>query len=268
MAKGASIVQQGVSVEDAIDAQKVLDTRWKYFEIYKEVEVSFPTMVDLTSYNFTLYEHRLGFVPFFEVFSITANAHIAKFNTAGGPNVTNLSVIGGIVSDKDRIYFFGLYLNDDGFSKSRVLIRIYNVDAAKEYQAPLVNVKPNRASRKSSIGAKVIQHGDLNVAKSSELSDYTLTTRGKPLAIQRVGVASSDTSTGFVVKVDHNMGTLPIFLAAPIKLDRSIIGALNPDFVPFLATATTSNLTFSGAQAALIGVFSYIIFKELAEVST
>jgi len=267
MANGITISQQGINVDDALDSQKVLDTRWRYFEIYKEIEISVPNIVNFTSPTIALYTHNLGFVPFFEIYNITTGGYIAPFSGSGGPGVKDWSITGGIVSDKNSIFRFGLYQTTDGYSDCRLLIRIYNVDATQEYTAPLVVANPYQAGKKAKYGVKVTQKQDPDMMRNQELSNFTLNTEGKSLAIQKIGVIAADTNTGFVAKIDHNMGNLPIYLTAYMKLDKSMVSALNPDFVPVRATADRKYLTFSGVQAALIANFTYIIFKELAETA-
>lgn len=263
MANGLTISQQGINVDDALDSQKVLDTRWRYFEIYKELEVSLDTVT--SGKRYVVFEHGLGFVPFFDMYDIAGDAYIAPVTQFGGPNIKDWTFSGGLVATTSQIAFVGTFSGT--FSNKKYLLRIYNVNAAEEYEAPLVVANPYQSGKKPKYGMKVTQKADNDMMRNTELSNFTLNTEGKALSIQKVGVIAADTNTGFKAKITHNMGNLPIYLMAYMSLDKSMVGALNPGFVPVLASATKAALTFTGAQSSLIANFTYIVFKELAETA-
>jgi hypothetical protein len=265
MIRGIAISQEGVDVTRALDAQKVLDTRWKYLETYKEVEVSVENLAAGANKTVPLFEHGLGFVPFFDCYDITAGAYIAPISYSGGPNIKDWAITAGLVSDKQKVFFFGF--NSTNYTGHKLLITIYNLDAAKEFQAPNVRAGINQVGRRSRYGVKVTQRADNDSMRDPELSHFTLNTNGKALAIQKIGTVAADTNTGFNAVVNHGLGNLPIFLSAFMRLDKSLISALNPQFIPVLTTADRNILTFRGAQAALIANLAYIVFKELAEES-
>ncbi len=263
MADGLTISQQGIDVDDALDSQKVLDTRWRYFEIYKELEISLDTVT--SGKRYVVFEHGLGFVPFFDMYDIAGDVYIAPVTQFGGPNIKDWTFSGGLVATSTQIAFVGTF--SGSFSGKKVILRIYNVNAAEEYEAPLVVANPYQAGKKPKYGMKVTQKSDNDMMRNPELSNFTLNTEGKTLAIQKISSVATDTNTGFTARITHNMGNLPIFLTAYMTLDKSMVGALNPSFIPVLATATKTTLTFRGAQASLIANFAYIVFKELAETA-
>lgn len=263
MTNGLTISQQGIDVDDALDSQKVLDTRWRYFEIYKELEISLGTVTSGTTY--VVFEHGLGFVPFFDMYDIAGDVYIAPVTQFGGPGIKDWTFTGGLVATTTQIAFVGTWTGS--FSNKKVILRIYNVNAAEEYEAPLVTANPYQAGKKPAYGMKITQKPDDDMMRNPELSNFTLNTEGKTLSIQKIGTVAADTNTGFLAKIDHKMGNLPIFMAAYMRLDKSMISALNPSFVPFLSKTTPTSLTFRGAQASLIANISYVIFKELAETA-
>lgn len=253
MTNGITISQEGIDVSQALDSQKVLDSRWRYFEIAQEKIVSLGT---ITSGKTTeIYSHNLGFLPAFSCYDIATGTYIQ----------------GGLRSDKTKIYFDGFF-NDTyydppsgtwlpTYSNHKVLLIIYSVPITEEYFAPIEKTLPLKTASPSKVGVKITTSN----FRQQELSKYTLNTQSKSLAIQKTGVVLANSGTNFLAVIQHNIGNPPIYLATQAEPRLTYITAFSPTFVPVISYADGRTLTFRGAQSVLIGTFAYIIFKELAD---
>jgi hypothetical protein len=130
MTKGILITQEGIDVSEAYDSQKVLDTRWKGFEIEREVVFTMPNLVQ-SSGTQEIYRHNLGFLPAFDIYDTVLGSYILEPDFDGN----------GCVSDTNRIFFQSFY-NDDGWSGHKCILRIFNLDPTQEYVAPIVKTLP------------------------------------------------------------------------------------------------------------------------------
>lgn len=262
MTSGIAISQQGIDIKDAVDAQIILDSRWRYFDIYEEVEVRLGNISNSNSY--VLYEHKLGFVPFFDCYNITNNTYMTEFNGQGGPSINTWSVVGGLMADANKIFYWGVHSGAQ-YANTTVLLRIYNVNSTQEYKAPVVSTQLKQISKPSKYGAKVSGLPNKNSMRDPEISHYTLNTQSKSLAIQQIGTAVSDINTGYLARVPHGLGVTPTFLVTFMAPDKSMIGAFNPQFVPISSYSNSREMNFGGMQSVLINRISYIIFKEFSD---
>lgn len=251
MTKGILITQEGIDAKDAQDSQKILDTRWKSLEILEEVVLTLPTLVQSSGIQ-EIYKHNLGFLPAFDLYDTVLDAYVLGAGSTGA----------GLITDTSRIGFQSFY-NDSGWSGHKCILRIYNLDPTQEYTAPIVKTLPEKGSVKQSIGIKIARGGA--EMTEAELSKFSMNTKSKSLQIQRHGLTLANSGTNFLVTIKHDLGYPPTYLAAYADLQRKWLSAINPDFLPVLGTADGVNLTFRGAQGALIGTFAYIIFKELGD---
>lgn len=251
MTDGILITQEGVDVTEAQDSQKVLDTRWKSWEIEREVIFTMPTL-NQTSGAQEIYAHNLGFLPAFDIYDIELGEYILGSDSTGA----------GLVSDANRIFFQSFY-NDNGWSNHRCILRIFNLDPTQEYTAPIVQTLPSKGSTKQSIGIKSVR--DNSDMSEEELSHYSMNTKSKALQIQKTGLTTSNSGTDFQAIIRHDLGNPPTYLATYADIQRQWISAINPDFMPVLGRSDGTNIRFGGAQAALIGTIAYIIFKELGD---
>lgn len=251
MASGITVSQVGIDVSQALDSQKVLDSRWKYFEVIHEKLLSTGT-IPAFGVATDLFEHKLGFVPAFDCYDITLGAYV-------------IGDSGGLRGNKDKIYFQGQPANNTDYSNHKVLLRIYNVPITEEYTAPIENTLPVKSNTVSKYGIKITPTpGSMN---HLELSEFTLNTQSKALSIQKTGTSVANSGTGNLIVIRHDIGNPPTFLAAQCDTQLQWVNALNPDFIPVVSSADNSTLTFRGAQALLSGTFAYAIFKELADFS-
>ena len=246
MADGVTISQQGIPVSEALDAQKVLDSRWLYFEIAYEQRISLDTVPSVSIFNYDIFSHKLGFVPAFDIYNITRDEYMSS----------------GVVANSEKVYFNGPPADNTDYSSTEVLLRVYDVPILEEYEAPISVTLPSKTVVPSKYGVKITENNDFKI---QELTKYTLNTKGKALAIQRTGTETADSNNKIII--EHKLGFPPTYLAAEVASDKSYVNALNPSFVPVKSSANTRNLTFTGVQAALTGTWAYIIFKEPAEVA-
>lgn len=258
MGNGLTVSQSGIAVTQALDAQKVRDSRWRYLTIAHEREITLPQIVDSPGPRVKVFSHKLNFVPAFDCWSDVIGDYVE------GSVPGNEDNINGLFADSENIYFRDYFGTQNvALSNTSAFLRVYNVPIAEEYAAPIENTFPVSSTTDSKHGVKIVDPP--SSMQGHELSKYGLNTQSKTLAIQKTGVVVSDASTDFVAVINHGVGNPPIYLATSISRDRSIVAALNPNFVPVLAQATKETLTFQGAQAVLLGSFAYIIFKELAD---
>lgn len=250
MTKGLAIVQEGIGLDNALDSQKILDSRFRYFEILTEKMLVLPTLVPTTTQ--VIYEHNLGFIPAFDVYDTVRDSYISGADTNGF----------GLVSSTTKLYFTGFYL-DPGWSNHQVIIRIYNVPIAEDYSAVIEKTFPAKSGTVSKEGIRIAQgNADMN---DRELSKFSLNTSSKALSIQKTGIATSNSGTNFEAVIQHNLGYPPTYLATYADPAKNWVSTIDPSFVPVKSSADGTNLVFSGAQAALTGSFAYIIFKELGD---
>jgi hypothetical protein len=251
MTGGVLVTQEGVDVADALDSQKVLDTRWKSFEILKEYVFTMPALVQSSGIQ-EIYTHGLGFLPAFDIYDTVLGSYVLGGFADGT----------GCVSDTGRIYFKGFY-NDDGWSGHKCVLRIFNLDPTQEYTAPIVKTLPQKGSTKQSHGIKILR--DTSDIVEDELSKFALNTKSKALQIQKTGLTTANSGTNFRAVIQHNLGYPPTYMATWADINRQWIAAINPDFVPVIGRADGATIEFGGAQSALTGTFTYIIFKELGD---
>ena len=248
MGDGITISQEGIDVNEALDAQKVLDSRWRYFEIAFEQKVSIRADNPGPTPDTVVFEHNLGFLPAFTCYNITDD----KYSGSG----FSLTEVAGVYSTPTKI---GFTVGGDFSGSIEALLRIYNVPILEEYEAPIVRTLPSKSIVPSRYGIKITDSGNFG---QQELSKYTLNTKGKSLAIQKTGRVAT---VGGKATVTHNLGFPPSYLVTEIL--SGYIAPIDPEFIPALSEANKSTITFRGAQAALQGDFAYIIFKEPAEIA-
>jgi hypothetical protein len=248
MTNGIEASQTGIDLSRATDAQKVIDSRWRYFDIAYEKIISLGTV--LTNRTIELFTHGLGFVPAFDLYIIDIDTYMTG-DTAGGAR-----------ADSNRVFLTGSY-NNPGLSNTKVLLRVYNIRILEEYSAPIQQTLPAKTSKPDRFGIKITSA--TRAMRQPELSKFTVNTQGKAMAIQKHGTVVANSGTNNLAVITHNVGYPPTYLAAIADPKYQYVTPINPSFVPVIATANNTTLTFSGAQSVLIGTYAYIIFKELAD---
>lgn len=251
MTKGILITQEGVDVSDAQDAQKVLDTRWKSFEIEREVVFTMPTLVQSIGLQ-EIYRHDLGFLPAFDIYDTVLDQYVLSAGSNGAGLVSTLTSIG-----------FQSFYNDNGWSGHKCILRIFNIDPTQEYTAPITQTLPTIGSSKQGIGIK-ISRGEADMGED-ELSRFSMDTKSKALQIQKTGLVISNSGTNFRAVIKHDLGYPPTYLATYCDINRAWLSAFNPDFLPVFGQSDAVNLSFGGVQSVLVGTLAFIIFKELGD---
>lgn len=251
MTNGITISQEGISVDRALDSQKVLDSRWRYLEIAFEKELVLPSgMTDASGKTVDVFQHNLGFLPAFDCYDVTTGAYI---NDRGS---------GAIQSDENKIF---LSTNGGSFlsplSNHKVMLRIYNVSIFQEYEALIKQTLPTASSFVNKTGIKVSDgSSDFD---TSELRRFPLTTSAKALAIQKTGTT---VFKGVHATISHGLGSPPIFLSTIADSKGRTVNGIDPSFCPFVVLATGDMLRFTPVQSSYDGTtLAYVIFKEFGE---
>lgn len=251
MAKGIVVSQQGIDISQALDSQKILDSRFRYFDVLQEFVMTMPTLLNDGSQQ-VIYEHKAGFLPAFDVYDTVLGSYITAADSIGR----------GLISSKNQLYFNGFYA-DSGCSSHKVIIRIYNVPITDEFQAPIEQTLPSKGSSPSGQGIKVVRGTtDMN---EKELSKFAINTASKVLGIQKTGTTQANSGTNNQFVIQHTLGHPPMFLATYADAAGQWVSGI--DFSQILARGVADgvSMTFTGIQTTLIGTLAYIIFKELGD---
>jgi len=187
---GIQISQEGIPLNRAADYQKVLDDRWNFLDIAFDTEVRFEkTAYDTLSSHFwklEIFRHDLGYIPGFTIREIDT--------TTNGPlEAGNLTV----VATKDKVYIQGLYISGSGTPPivGRISLRIFAVDITTEYTQPIESITPMSRTKSTKYGAKVLKPGKGNLGiNNQEMSNFSLNTDSKTLAIQQTGMLNINPS--------------------------------------------------------------------------
>lgn len=260
-----TVSQQGVDVNTATDSQKVIDTRWRYMDILVEKKMVVPSFTQPSSV--VLYQHNFGKKYAFSIYVIDSDAYFSDWSQSGGPGVNDLTFSGGVYTDNNAIKISGFFNDSYGISGKNILLRIYNVPITEEYSAPQDVTLAKSISKTSNYGVKIQSRTSHNTLRSNELTDYSLNTQSKALAIHRTGLVAAEVSSNGQATIRHNLGSPPSYMTAFYSVKSGVLGAISPDFVPVRGSANASTITFSGAQAALITWLAYILFKDPADLA-
>jgi hypothetical protein len=234
---GIQISQEGVPVTRAADYQKVLDDRWPFLDIFQEVEI--PVEVRLTdaveSFNWAieLFSHKLGYLPAFTYRILSGN----MWGDYDGQTT--------IVSTKTGIYLTGLHYSGGATSWNfRIFMRVYALDVTREFEYKTEDPEPTSKRQSRKYGAKVIKSGvSPSKFSSDEMSDFSLHTDAKVLAVQQTGVLNMNPwialDQASVTAIDTGADTMtlaPAFSGADISWTRTLgqaCGYYPSDFVTY-----------------------------------
>lgn len=132
MPNGIAISQSGVPIDGAPDYTKVIDSRDKFLEVYKQdtVIINLPAIASGGSsangfeQQILVVNHGLGFYPLFE------QSATITYGTALGSQSDGVVLPFKIYSDKENLYLFPVYQASTGQAAVTVTIkyRIYNLD--------------------------------------------------------------------------------------------------------------------------------------------
>lgn len=267
---GVKISQQGIDISRAADYQKVLDSDWKFLDIFQEIDIdiTFSFVGRPTgTYLVPLIIHALGHVAGYEFF--------ASVSTAAGGGFTNARNVKSYIFGDDVGVYFQTYGGDSGRIKGK--LRVYTINILEEYQAPTVYTISAAIQPPGKYGAKFL---DLNRGigniEDENMEPFTLNTRGKQISIHKHGVATGSGN----LEVTHNIGYPPSYMIAKIT-QASTLGSNFPD-LKYSGTQVVSPLTtsfylarplnantmrFNGVQTGLFGEYAYVILKDPMEIA-
>jgi len=266
---GLIVDQAGVSVRSAADYQKTIDSRWKFLDIAFEQEFE---MVHADSgathwWIEKLLDHNLGYLPAFTYRQITLDL--------GGLNP--LFFAPEVIATSRSIYFRTRYVSGDPTTPMRIkgFLRVFAQDITAEFLAPVEFITPSTQPGLSTVGMKILKNQGAGI-NSHEMSDFSINTSAKALAVHRTGLVTTD-ATG-LLSINHRLGYPPtIFLARFIKpadwtsvfanpITENVVQAMNPA-AGAKVSATTNDVFVRGAQSVLVGTWAYLITKEPAELA-
>lgn len=271
--QGFIVSQEGVPVNRAADYQKVIDDRWPFFDIAIEREVQMDKADWPSSSSWWVRElvsHDLGYIPAFQV---------REISVAGAESLRDNS--NDVIATKNKIYLKGLYISGDPTTPLRIryLIRIFAVEIAKELSYPVEVITPRSRARARRYGVKALDPDNpLGRINDSDITNFALHTNAKALAVQKTGLVDA-VAPNFLLTINHNMGYPPTYYLAKYNRPADHLGVFanplpNDDWVlPLngsvvgIVTATTTQLSVRGAQAALGGTYAYLILKDPAETA-
>jgi len=269
---GVIVTQQGVDVVIAADYQKVVDTRWRFLDIQFEQEFTISHADSGATHWWVekLFDHNLGFLPAF-------NYRAISLDNGGNSFVTINNSLLQIIATDTSVYLRNLYVSGDPTTPIvlKCFIRLYNLDITTEYAAPISFGVPGAPVLEPDIGIKILTNeGDIN---STDLSKFTIDTKGKAFAIQQTGVRTA-ASPDYSLTIDHHLGYPPTYFLAQVKRanewnsvfkDPLGVDTIFPMVVPFGAriVADTNNVIVKGSQSALAGSYAFLITKEPTELA-
>lgn len=270
---GVKVSQQGIDISRAADYQKVLDSDWKFLDIYDEIDVdiTFDFSTQPTGfYLLPLYIHSLNYVAGFEFFPSTQSK-----TTAGFMTMDKNTILQYLRGDKRGIYF----LINPSLTAGRLVgkLRVFTINILEEYTAPTVYKFTTAVQPPGRYGAKFIdKHQGVGNIDSEDMEPFTLNTRGKQISIHKHGLVMAN---GTVV-VKHDIGYPPSYLICKVdsaaewssfyarpNYDSDLVaGPLLSSF--YLAQQLDKDtLSFRGVQVTLSGYYAFVILKDPMEIA-
>lgn len=255
---GITASQEGIDLKEATDAQKTLDSRWRYMDILQEEVVSFGATSGIFPRT-NIYKHDLGFVPAFDVYNTTTNSYIPSAVTSLAAN--------GIFADNTYVFYVGEWDAFSEYTNSNAIIRIYNIPITEEYSTSVTRTLTKGKSTSSRYGVKILNPKKSGELKDNEMTGFSLNTGSKGLAVHQTGTVMATPLVTWAFTIQHGLGNTPIFMTATCADNKSYVSPITTDFLQELSQATSSTqLSFKGAQASIpAGRYAYIIFKEFAD---
>jgi len=266
MANGAEISQQGVPVDKATDDQKVLDTRWKTLDIFREYTYQNTVTLQMSSTNIntnylTIFAHNLGYIP--------AHDYVINSYSVSDPSALVSSL--PVYADTQNIY---LLPHITSFVASPTLTvnitgRVYTLDITTYFQAPTVNAISTNNPTTSEFGAEFINPNLASPNISTDpIGEFNFSTKLKPLNILQCGTIAT-VSGGLIIS--YNYPVNPIYLLAQylpngfttakgINITTPLVGSLG--FQGGRGSITSNTITVNGVQTAFSGSFAYILLKD------
>lgn len=191
MANGIAITQEGIDVENASDYQKVLDSRWLFFEVAGDFEeaVTIPDLGTPTSSGFqrvNIVRHNMtkGGRPFVPAFHSGWKRNEAFVNS----NDSYTYSLSGVAADDTWIYFYRRYISGliaPAFTLT-VSAKVYNIPILESYLAP-AEIAPDTFKQDTGIGVRALDGSNATTTVAGHASTgYSIDTRKKILSIHKV----------------------------------------------------------------------------------
>lgn len=192
MANGIAITQEGIDVDNASDYQKVLDSRWLFFEVVMDVEetlsvpsLGIPATRGFQRINIVRHGCAKGGRPFIPAFHSGWKRDEAFVDNDDSYTYTYMS---GVAADDTWIYFYREYIS--GFNAPaftvHVKAKVYNIPILEDYLAP-IEVAPDTFKQDTRIGVRALDGTDSTAKITGHSSTgFSIDTRKKILSIHKV----------------------------------------------------------------------------------
>lgn len=244
MSNGIVISQQGIDLKRAAEYQKVLDSRWRFLEIEKEIVLTIDTNAIIR-----VVDHNLGYLPFFT--TVYPDSSLSRH---------------GLTRATSRSVYIDTRFETIPFT---ICVRVFRVDVTSNYTAPVDFQIAAQESEKTPYGVKVLKRDSGRGMDEKNKDFYSLNTRAKALSIHSHGSASA---SGGQITLQPALGYPPSYFLASTTTVSSGEEAGAPavsefDALNCVASANAATITFSGAQSALSGSYAYLILKDPAQVA-
>lgn len=265
---GVVIAQQGINVGRASDYQKVLDSRWKFMDIFEEVDIdiSFPAWSgDTGIVTQKIYSHPIGKLCAFEFWPSSESIL---------PQFVNTFPYNSLMADETGVFFQTIRQDLDRAFRIKGKLRQFTLEILEDYAAPTEPIGAQSISVKNKNGAQFLDKSNYNTRiGDSGLTGYTMNTAGKQLSIHKHGLAKANVT----LTITHNVGYPPSFLLCradvlepaffPSVLDnRRVLRPLRSNV--FMGKSNESTITFRGVQSSLADIeYGYVILKDPAELA-
>ena len=183
MVKGISITQEGIDLKNASDYQKVLDSRWLFFEVGLELDetVSFADLGTPTAHGFqrvNIVKHGLAH---------GGNPYVPAFHASWKRSNSNTSTI-GVSADDTWIYAWREYWPSaaTGAFNLEVMAKVYRLPILVPYSAPIESAPPT-FKQNTGVGLRALDGSNaIATVNNRESTGYSVDTQKKILSINKI----------------------------------------------------------------------------------
>lgn len=236
---GVRISRFGFDVKTAADFQLIFNSSWPALKI--GLQGSFTWTAVNAGPDLVVATHGLGYNPVFQVFNAAGLPGAAYYNN------TDFYV------DNNKLYVSGFYGTPGNVYT--VYYYIYRQSATQSYTSPNVSaVAMTSGGYGPDYGFKISKVG--KSIYSTDLRDYVVHSGTQELTIAQVVTTNVNPAGSWTLT--HNLGYKPAWLFFKAGSIANTTQAYNS----VRTTATNSAITFTGAQSALFGIYSAVIFKD------
>lgn len=196
------LAQPGYDVHTAGDENLIYDSRWPLLKIFKQG--SFKT--DDVTQTSVIFDHNLGYVPFFWYFANTPINAWANFGDVGTQERSEFMgpIGGGNIEASDKQLKFNAS-GAGGTGKAQLYYYVFALDITKPYIAPIIKTGAVRGQRGDRVFKIAKENKDI---KSNDLFDFIIHSRARSPLIHSVTPSKGEVKS---LTVDHNLGYQPMF---------------------------------------------------------